>query len=88
MKWFSTVYRPNGVHVNRDAMKPALHVGYEESIQPCIDLIDKLRALGVEQDIHLPTIAVVGDQSAGKSSVLEALSGVQLPRGTGNRGNE
>ena len=30
-----------------------------------------------------PQIAVMGDQSSGKSSVLEALSGVPLPRGSG-----
>ncbi len=82
--WFfpNIIFRLNGSH--QAEMKPALHVTYEESIRPCIDLIDKLRALGVEQDVHLPTIAVVGDQSAGKSSVLEAISGVQLPRGSGN----
>lgn len=56
---------------------------YEERVRPCIDLIDSLRALGVEQDLALPAIAVIGDQSSGKSSVLEALSGVALPRGTG-----
>uniref|UniRef100_A0A8C5V8P7 MX dynamin like GTPase 1 n=1 Tax=Microcebus murinus TaxID=30608 RepID=A0A8C5V8P7_MICMU len=58
-------------------------LGYEEKVRPCIDLIDSLRALGVEQDLALPAIAVIGDQSSGKSSVLEALSGVALPRGTG-----
>ncbi|CAO2632551.1 Interferon-induced GTP-binding protein Mx1 [Lemmus lemmus] len=56
---------------------------YEEKVRPCIDLIDSLRALGVEQDLALPAIAVIGDQSSGKSSVLEALSGVELPRGSG-----
>lgn len=56
---------------------------YEEKVQPCLDLIDSLRALGVEQDLALPAIAVIGDQSSGKSSVLEALSGVALPRGSG-----
>ncbi|XP_063495322.1 interferon-induced GTP-binding protein Mx1 isoform X2 [Symphalangus syndactylus] len=55
---------------------------YEEKVRPCIDLIDSLRALGVEQDLALPAIAVIGDQSSGKSSVLEALSGVALPRGS------
>ena len=58
---------------------------YRKRVRPCIDLIDKLRALGIDQDVPLPTIAVVGDQSAGKSSVLEAISGVQLPRGTGKQ---
>nr|XP_048278515.1 interferon-induced GTP-binding protein Mx1-like isoform X1 [Myodes glareolus]XP_048278516.1 interferon-induced GTP-binding protein Mx1-like isoform X1 [Myodes glareolus]XP_048278517.1 interferon-induced GTP-binding protein Mx1-like isoform X1 [Myodes glareolus]XP_048278518.1 interferon-induced GTP-binding protein Mx1-like isoform X1 [Myodes glareolus]XP_048278519.1 interferon-induced GTP-binding protein Mx1-like isoform X1 [Myodes glareolus] len=56
---------------------------YEEKVRPCLDLIDSLRALGVEQDLALPAIAVIGDQSSGKSSVLEALSGVALPRGSG-----
>uniref|UniRef100_A0A8C3HG36 Uncharacterized protein n=1 Tax=Chrysemys picta bellii TaxID=8478 RepID=A0A8C3HG36_CHRPI len=63
--------------------KHTLYNYYEEKIRPCIDLIDSLRALGVEKDLALPAIAVIGDQSSGKSSVLEALSGVALPRGSG-----
>ncbi|XP_070322899.1 interferon-induced GTP-binding protein Mx1 isoform X2 [Odocoileus virginianus] len=63
--------------------KSNLYSQYEEKVRPCIDLIDSLRALGVEQDLALPAIAVIGDQSSGKSSVLEALSGVALPRGSG-----
>uniref|UniRef100_G1TLY6 Interferon-induced GTP-binding protein Mx2 n=1 Tax=Oryctolagus cuniculus TaxID=9986 RepID=G1TLY6_RABIT len=68
--------RPQGPENN-------LYAQYEERVRPCIDLIDSLRALGVEQDLALPAIAVIGDQSSGKSSVLEALSGVPLPRGNG-----
>ncbi|NWX87879.1 MX protein, partial [Nothoprocta pentlandii] len=60
-----------------------LYKQYEQKIRPCIDLIDSLRALGIEKDIALPVIAVIGDQSSGKSSVLEALSGIALPRGNG-----
>ncbi|XP_033481506.1 interferon-induced GTP-binding protein Mx-like [Epinephelus lanceolatus] len=60
-----------------------LNQQYEEKVRPCIDLIDRLRSLGVEKDLALPAIAVIGDQSSGKSSVLEALSGVALPRGSG-----
>ncbi|KAJ8246756.1 hypothetical protein GJAV_G00255050 [Gymnothorax javanicus] len=60
-----------------------LNQQYEEKVRPCIDLIDSLRSLGVEKDLALPAIAVIGDQSSGKSSVLEALSGVALPRGSG-----
>ncbi|XP_068126482.1 interferon-induced GTP-binding protein Mx2-like isoform X2 [Hyperolius riggenbachi] len=56
---------------------------FEDKIRPCIDLIDSLRSLGVDKDLPLPAIAVIGDQSSGKSSVLEALSGVSLPRGNG-----
>ncbi|TSK17737.1 Interferon-induced GTP-binding protein Mx1 [Bagarius yarrelli] len=64
-------------------MSASLNEQYEEKVRPCIDLIDSLRALGVEKDLALPAIAVIGDQSSGKSSVLEALSGVALPRGNG-----
>uniref|UniRef100_A0A4W4GWI0 Interferon-induced GTP-binding protein Mx n=1 Tax=Electrophorus electricus TaxID=8005 RepID=A0A4W4GWI0_ELEEL len=64
-------------------MSYTLNQQYEEKVRPCIDLIDSLRSLGVEKDLALPAIAVIGDQSSGKSSVLEALSGVALPRGSG-----
>ncbi|NXK12556.1 MX protein, partial [Herpetotheres cachinnans] len=65
------------------ATEHTLHNQYEKKIRPCIDLIDSLRALGVEKELALPAIAVIGDQSSGKSSVLEALSGIALPRGNG-----
>ncbi|OWM86123.1 hypothetical protein CDL15_Pgr010947 [Punica granatum] len=37
----------------------------------------------MKEGIQLPTIVVVGDQSSGKSSVLESLAGINLPRGQG-----
>ena len=37
----------------------------------------------MEEGIELPTIVVVGDQSSGKSSVLESLARISLPRGQG-----
>ncbi|KAB5523371.1 hypothetical protein PHYPO_G00151780 [Pangasianodon hypophthalmus] len=64
-------------------MEGVFHSHLEERVRPYIDLIDSLRLIGVEEDLSLPTIAVIGDQSSGKSSVLEALSGVALPRGSG-----
>ncbi|XP_039946815.1 interferon-induced GTP-binding protein Mx-like isoform X1 [Hirundo rustica] len=68
---------------DKQAGEHTLYNQYEEKIRPCIDLVDSLRALGIEKDLSLPAIAVIGDQSSGKSSVLEALSGVALPRGNG-----
>ncbi|XAR64691.1 Dynamin GTPase [Bertholletia excelsa] len=57
---------------------------YNERIRPLLDAIDRLRQLKVAQEgIQLPTIVVIGDQSSGKSSVLESLSGINLPRGQG-----
>ncbi|KAI4877134.1 hypothetical protein NFI96_026488, partial [Prochilodus magdalenae] len=56
---------------------------WDSQVRPYIEMIDYLRRIGIEKDLALPSIAVVGDQSSGKSSVLEALSGVALPRGSG-----
>ncbi|KAG3235774.1 hypothetical protein PI124_g19207, partial [Phytophthora idaei] len=42
-------------------------------------LVDKLRDNGLGQYIELPQIAVMGDTSSGKSSLLSALSGVPFP---------
>ncbi|CAH9140096.1 unnamed protein product [Cuscuta epithymum] len=57
---------------------------YDGRIRPLLDCIDKLRSLNISQEgIQLPTIVVVGDQSSGKSSVLESLAGISLPRAQG-----
>ncbi|PGH28089.1 hypothetical protein AJ80_00346 [Polytolypa hystricis UAMH7299] len=45
-----------------------------------LDEIDKLRLQGISEFVFLPQIVVCGDQSSGKSSVLEAISGVPFPR--------
>jgi replication fork clamp-binding protein CrfC len=43
-----------------------------------------LRDVGLQQFIKLPRIAMLGGQSAGKSSVLESIVGLDfLPRGDG-----
>mmetsp|Transcript_5045 Transcript_5045/g.8658 ORF Transcript_5045/g.8658 Transcript_5045/m.8658 type:complete len:710 (+) Transcript_5045:62-2191(+) len=48
-----------------------------------MDLMDKLQDLGLDAVIKLPKVAVVGEQSTGKSSVLESLVGEDfLPKGS------
>ncbi|KAI1158862.1 hypothetical protein F5B18DRAFT_62782 [Nemania serpens] len=44
-----------------------------------LDAIDSLRKHGIGRFVDLPQIIVVGDQSSGKSSVLEAISRVRFP---------
>ncbi|EFQ99281.1 interferon-induced GTP-binding protein Mx [Nannizzia gypsea CBS 118893] len=44
-----------------------------------LNSIDTLRSQGISHYISLPQIIVCGDQSSGKSSVLEAISGVAFP---------
>jgi hypothetical protein len=48
-----------------------------------LNQIDRLRANGISENIPLPQLVVCGDQSAGKSSVLEAITGVPFPRRDG-----
>ncbi|CAG9460856.1 unnamed protein product [Pedinophyceae sp. YPF-701] len=62
---------------------------FQSHIKPVLELLDNIRSLlhGCEGlgDVRdkLPTIVVTGDQSAGKSSVLESLSGIAFPVGDG-----
>ena len=58
---------------------------YDEKIRPLMDKIDQVRSLlsSNEDGVVLPSVVVVGDQSSGKSTLLEALSLVELPKGSG-----
>lgn len=44
-----------------------------------LDVIDRLRSQGLSRYVDLPQIIVCGDQSSGKSSALEAISGMSFP---------
>jgi GTPase SAR1 family protein len=55
-----------------------------ENQQRLISSIQKLSTLGIDATLpSLPKIVVVGDQSHGKSSIVEALCAVSLPRAEG-----
>ncbi|KAH6993347.1 P-loop containing nucleoside triphosphate hydrolase protein [Fusarium venenatum] len=67
------------VSVSSETLK-GLHTKEATSLH---NLSDKLSACGVGQIVDLPQIIVVGEQSAGKSSVLEAISHIRFPVDSG-----
>ncbi|KAK3810469.1 MAG: P-loop containing nucleoside triphosphate hydrolase protein [Linnemannia gamsii] len=48
--------------------------------QDVIDKINKIRSYGLNKMLTIPQIAILGDQSSGKSSVLEAITKLSFPR--------
>eukprot|EP00798_Chlamydomonas_sp_ICE-L_P022082 gene22082-29146_t len=58
-------------------------VEYAHESSELIQLQNQLRELGVAHDIKLPSLVIAGNQSSGKSSVVEAIAGIPLPRKDG-----
>ncbi|CCL98324.1 uncharacterized protein FIBRA_00318 [Fibroporia radiculosa] len=56
---------------------------YAQRCKKLLALVKRLRASGAQADLDLPRIAVIGNQSAGKSSLVEAISGITVPRDAG-----
>lgn len=60
------------------------NAGLYDNLRKLITVVDELRDVGLQKYVNLPRIVVVGTQSSGKSSVLEAVVGMDfLPRGDG-----
>ncbi|TPX71072.1 hypothetical protein SpCBS45565_g01349 [Spizellomyces sp. 'palustris'] len=56
---------------------------YANRARRLIKMVNTMRDAGAHMDLDLPTIVVCGNQSVGKSSVIEALCGLVLPRNEG-----
>ncbi|KAL8875455.1 MAG: hypothetical protein Q9198_006194 [Flavoplaca austrocitrina] len=55
-----------------------------QGMKALVTLVQDLRQLGVEDLVlPLPKIVVIGDQSTGKSSLIEGISGIKVPRSAG-----
>ncbi|RDL37144.1 uncharacterized protein BP5553_04577 [Venustampulla echinocandica] len=51
-------------------------------VKRLIDMMEELRRIGLKDiDTHLPELVLVGDQSAGKSSLMSAIAEINLPKG-------
>ncbi|CAO2650945.1 Nn.00g092420.m01.CDS01 [Neocucurbitaria sp. VM-36] len=48
-----------------------------------LDILDSVQESGLNSEIELPQLIVCGDQSSGKSSVLEAITQIPFPRDVG-----
>jgi hypothetical protein len=62
---------------------PLAETEYHRVSSRVLDIANRLRELGVDQVLKVPTLVIAGDQSSGKSSVVEAIAGVSLPRSGG-----
>ena len=56
---------------------------YNDNIRPLLDLADRLTVLFKGTSIKIPRIASCGMQSHGKSSTLESITHISLPKGEG-----
>lgn len=54
-----------------------------QKVKILVDAISELRNFGLDHVVQLPELVLVGDQSAGKSSLMSALTEVQLPKDQG-----
>jgi hypothetical protein len=83
------VYNQESHDRNRDSRTPATEspgsrfapiFEANDDYKKILEVMDKLRVFDVEHEFSLPQLVVCGEQSAGKSSVLEAISGIPFPR--------
>ncbi|KAN0092307.1 P-loop containing nucleoside triphosphate hydrolase protein [Hyaloscypha variabilis] len=61
---------------------PDINLGYgfeDEQTRQQLELLDDLQKLGVSEYVDLPQLVVVGEQSTGKSSVLQAVTEIPFP---------
>ncbi|KAG2426403.1 hypothetical protein HYH02_014830 [Chlamydomonas schloesseri] len=56
---------------------------YQKVAACLLHAANQLRGIGVDSYLKVPALVIAGDQSSGKSSVVEALAGVSLPRSDG-----
>ena len=66
-----------------DPLAVLAHTPYAQRTRALMDINDRLRECGLDEFFSLPKIAVIGVQSSGKSSIIEAISEISVPRNSG-----
>ncbi|KAF4454053.1 dynamin family protein [Fusarium austroafricanum] len=64
-------------------MLPTFKFPPDETKAKILEILERIRQCNVSQDIDIPELVMCGKQSSGKSSVLEALTGLKFPKGDG-----
>ncbi|KAF1981971.1 hypothetical protein K402DRAFT_215863 [Aulographum hederae CBS 113979] len=65
---------------NESLNNSSLEALQNEDMRQIMDMVDKMRRNGLGGVLQLPQLVVCGDQSSGKSSVLEAITEIPFPR--------
>jgi hypothetical protein len=71
---------PQGTVDSNALTNDSLRALHSTDQRKVLDIVDNLRRIGLNSLLQLPQIVVIGDQSSGKSSVLEALTEIPFPR--------
>lgn len=75
--------RPAGAPPPSSTGRGIHDTAYAARRRALMQLINNVRSAGASLDVDLPRIAVIGNQSAGKSSLVEAISEIKVPRSEG-----
>ncbi|KAG8894909.1 hypothetical protein FRB99_000918 [Tulasnella sp. 403] len=77
-----TARKGDTTHKSKTSVSGTLS-GYTQQRRDLLDILKSLHSTGVQNELDLPQIVVVGSQSVGKSSLIESMSGISLPRDSG-----
>jgi GTPase SAR1 family protein len=77
---FRYIFQMAGLLKSPDSSTNHMETLQSKDRRDLLNIIDDLRSQGISHYVDLPQVIVCGDQSSGKSSVLEALSGLKFPR--------
>ena len=72
-----------GSNASRPIRLPTFTFPPDETKTKILKVLERIHECHVNQDIIIPELVMCGKQSAGKSSVLEAITGLEFPKGDG-----